>query len=83
MMSKFLELGSVEANDAISVLFNGSPPVLVEVRFPGSGASSDWYLCDDPQELVEIADKLGAGVELHLSSVWDLKNQKGEVRLKK
>ena len=72
-MSKFLELVSVEANDAISVLFNGSPHVLVEVRFPGSGASSDWYLCDDPQELVETADKLGAGVELHYQNSTSVK----------
>jgi len=57
-MSKFLQLGSVEANSAISALFNNIPPVLVEVRFPRMGTSSDWYLCDDPEELVEVVDKL-------------------------
>jgi hypothetical protein len=48
-----------------------------------SGTSSDWYLCDDPQELVEIADKLGTGVGLCLNSVLDLENRKGDIRLKK
>jgi hypothetical protein len=75
-MSKFLEIGSVEANNA---LFNSSPPILVEVRFPESGTSPDWYLCDDLKELVEIVDTLGAGLELYLSSVWDLKNQKARL----
>jgi hypothetical protein len=82
-MSQCLELGSVEANNAISALFSDSPPILIEVRFPRMGTSPDWYLCDDPQELVEIVDKLGASEELHLSSVWDLQNPKGELRLKK
>jgi hypothetical protein len=82
-MTKFLQWGNVEANNALSALFSDSPPVLVEVRFPRMGTSPDWYLCNDPQELVEIMNKLGVGVELNLSSVWDLQNPKGEICLKK
>jgi hypothetical protein len=69
--------------ERIYTLLENSPPVLVEVRFPKSGASPDWYLCQDREELDEIMDGLGAGAELHISSVWDLQNNKGEICLSK
>jgi hypothetical protein len=82
-MSKLLFSASTEAKAAISTLFENAPPVLVEVRFPHSGTSPDWYLCEEEQQFEQILEHLGAGVELHLSSVWDLKNVKGELCLRK
>ena len=68
---------------AAAALFEQSPPVLVEVRFPGLSTSPDWYLIHDEDELDAIVERLGPQAELHLSSVWDLKNVKGAVRLSK
>jgi hypothetical protein len=82
-MSQVLFAASEEARGAITKLFDASPPVLVEVRFPNAGTSPDWYLCDDEEQLERILERLGPGVELHLSSVWDLKNVKGSLRLRK
>jgi hypothetical protein len=59
---------------AAEKLFDDKPPVLVEVRFPKMGTSSDWFLCEDMAALEEVLERLGAGVEVHLNSVWDLKN---------
>lgn len=58
-------------------LFVDKPPVLVEVRFPKMGTSSDWFLCENMADLEEVLDRLGPGVEIHLNSVWDLKNPSG------
>ena len=66
---------------AVGKLFNEKPPVLVEVRFPKMGTSSDWFLCENAAALDAILDRLGPGVEVHLSSVWDLKNLSGAVVL--
>jgi hypothetical protein len=74
---------SAEARAAVSALFNNAPPVLVEVRFPHSGTAPDWYLCSEEEELQPILERLAPGAELHLSSVWDLKNVKREICLKK
>jgi len=74
---------SIEAKAAISALFKNSPPVLVEVRFPRAGTSPDWYLCEEEEQLDQILERIGPGVELHISSVWDLKNVKGAICLKK
>jgi hypothetical protein len=82
-MSKVLLSESTEAKEAISALFAKSPPVLVEVRFPHMGTSPDWYLCDDEEQLEQVLERVGPGVELRLSSVWDLKNVRGEVCLRK
>ena len=82
-MSKVLLFTSSEAKAVISKLFENSPPVLVEVRFPHSGTSPDWYLCGEEEDLEHILERLGAGVELHLSSVWDLKNTRGEICVRK
>ena len=82
-MSKVLCCTSSEAKAAVSKLFENSPPVLVEVRFPHLGTSPDWYLCEEEEDLEQIVEQLVAGVELHLNSVWDLKNIKGEICLRK
>jgi hypothetical protein len=60
---------------ALEKLFDEKPPVLVEVRFPKMGTSSDWHLCEDVAALDAVLDQLGPGAEVHLNSVWDLKNQ--------
>ena len=64
---------------ALGKLFDEKPPVLVEIRFPKMGTSSDWFLCENAIALEAILDRLGPGVEVHLSSVWDLKNPPGAV----
>src|SRR5437660_4840862 len=64
---------------AVGKLFDEKPPVLVEVRFPKMGASSDWFLCPDGLALDAILDRLGPGAEVHLNSVWDLTNPAGAV----
>jgi hypothetical protein len=81
-MSKVLLLASTKAKDAVSALFE-NPPVLVEVRFPNAGTAPDWYLCEEEEQLEQILKHLGSSVELHLSSVWNLKNVKGEICLRK
>ena len=63
----------------VGKLFDEKPPVLVEVRFPKMGVSSDWFLCENAAALDAILDRLGPGVEVHLGSVWDLKNPSGAV----
>jgi hypothetical protein len=67
---------------AVEALFR-KPPVLVEVRFPQMGTSPDWYLCEGEEELNAILNRLSAGAELRLSSVWDLQNRSGELTLQK
>ncbi len=73
----------METKAAISALFEIAPPVLVEVRFPNCATSPDWHLCEDEEELERIVERLGAGAEIHVSSVWDLKNVKGAVCLRR
>ena len=82
-MSRVLFAASTEAKGAVAALFENTPPVLVEVRFPNAGTAPDWYLCEDEEQLERILERLGAGAELHLSSVWDLKNVKGALCLRK
>ncbi len=67
----------------IASLFENSPPVLVEVRFPNSATSPDWHLCYDEEQWDRLWERLGPGAELHLSSVWDLKSTKKEICLRK
>jgi hypothetical protein len=64
---------------AAGKLFEEKPPILVEVRFPKMGTSSDWFFCENKAALDVILDRLGPGAEIHLSSVWDLKNPSGAV----
>ncbi|MFL5244667.1 MAG: hypothetical protein ACJ8FY_21405 [Gemmataceae bacterium] len=74
--------GTTQARPAISSLFEKSPPILVEVRFPGAGTSPDWHLCEEEDDLKRIMETLAPGVELRLSSVWDLKNIGEEIYLR-
>ena len=64
---------------AVGKLFDEKPPILVEVRFPKMGTASDWFLCENAAALDAILDRLGPGVEVHLGSVWDLKNPTGAI----
>ena len=68
---------------AVEKLFSETSPVLVEVRFPKMGTSSDWFLCDDVMEFDAVLERLGTGAEVHLNSVWDLKNPRGGVVVRK
>jgi hypothetical protein len=71
------------ARAAAAALFAEKPPVLVEVRFPKMGTSSDWFLCEDVADLDAILDRLGPGAEVHLNSVWDMKSLAGSVILRR
>ncbi|HYT87699.1 MAG TPA: hypothetical protein VEL76_03170 [Gemmataceae bacterium] len=70
-MSKILSPETTEARAALSGLFENAP-VLVEVRFPRMGTSSDWYFVEEEEEFTALLNRLGAGVEVRLASVWDL-----------
>jgi hypothetical protein len=72
----------VPVTEAVARLFATKSPVLVEVRFPRMGTSSDWFLCEDRDELGPILDRLGPGVEVRLSSVWDIQDPSGGVVLR-
>jgi hypothetical protein len=65
--------------EQVVVLFRDRAPVLVEVRFPGMGASSDWYLFESEDELEQLRRRLARGVEVHLASVWDVEMRRGEI----
>lgn len=82
-MSEVILSQTTDAKRAIAILFEKIPPVLVEVRFPGAATSPDWYLCEEEEQFEQILERLSPGVELHVSSVWDLKNLKGEICLRK
>jgi hypothetical protein len=81
MTASFLSNSSA-LGTAVAKLMAEKPPVLVEVRFPKMGTSSDWFLCEDTAGLDAILDRLGPGAEVHLNSVWDLKNTAGAVVLR-
>lgn len=72
-----------ETRSVVSSLFENSPPVLVEVRFSAAGASPDWHLFEKVEELDKLLESLAPGVELRISSVWDLKNTKREFSFRK
>ena len=74
---------SDETRNAVTRLLATSPPILVEVRFPNAATSPDWHLCEDEEQFDHILDSVGPGSELHISSVWDLKNPKGDLCLRK
>jgi hypothetical protein len=56
-------------------LVDDKSPILVEVRFPRMGTSPDWHLCETMSEIDAIWERVAPGVELHLHSVWDLKDE--------
>ena len=78
-MSTSFPPGVSAVRSAAEKLFADKPPVLVEVRFPHTATSADWFLCGDADELEPILGRLAAGAEVHLHSVWDLKNPTGGV----
>jgi hypothetical protein len=82
-MSQVLSLENTETKSAISAFFAEAPPMLVEVRFPSSGTSPDWYLCEEEEQLEQILEHLAPGAELDLNSVWALRKARGEICLKK
>jgi hypothetical protein len=75
--------GSTESRAAVAQLFAQSPPILVEVRFPSAATPPNWYLLDDEEEMEKLLERLGPQADLYLSSVWDLKNPNGAIRLKR
>ena len=72
-------LSTGSKREQIGELFDQHPPILVEVRFPNMATSPDWYLFEDEQQFDELLARLSPQAELHVSSVWDLTNVKGEV----
>jgi hypothetical protein len=81
-MNAILLSEPARAKPALAALFRKSP-ILVEVRFPGMATSPDWYLCDEETAFDAILERLGPGAELHVSSVWDLKNASGATVIRK
>jgi hypothetical protein len=79
--SSLPDTSSVRA--AINNLLAEKAPVLVEVRFPQMGTSSDWFLCEDTSELDSVLERLGPGAEAHVSSVWDLRDSTGGAVMRK
>jgi hypothetical protein len=82
-VSTVFEPGTEAARAALSRLFAEKPPVLVEVRFPNMGTSSDWFLCEDEEDFTVIFDRLAPGAEAHLHSVWDVTDKTGGVIVRK
>ena len=79
------ETGAPQADDVqeegaspIEALFQ-DPPVLVEIRYPRSEVESAWHLVQSEEELDRIMDELEPQVEVHASSVWDLRYPKDHV----
>lgn len=70
MSTSITDTGTLRS--AVIRLLEEKSPVLVEVRFPHMGTSSDWFLCEDAAEVDAVVDRVGPGAEVHLSSVWDL-----------
>lgn len=60
---------------AIARLVDDKAPILIEVRFPRMGTSPDWYLADSVSFIESIWERVAPGVEIHLHSVWDLKDE--------
>jgi hypothetical protein len=60
---------------SIAKLFEDKSPILVEVRFPRMGTSPDWHLCESASEVDSIWERVAPGVEIHLHSVWELKDE--------
>ena len=79
--SSIPETGTIRS--AVIRLLEEKSPVLVEVRFPLMGTSSDWFLCEEATEVDAVVDRVGPGAEVHLSSVWDLRDPTGGIVLRK
>lgn len=82
-MSTSTRIGLGAIQPAVAALFETKSPVLVEVRFPQMGTSSDWHLCEEMDDLDPILERIGPGAELHFHSVWDVTDPTGGVMLKR
>ena len=82
-LKPFLAAATPEARSRIAELMDQGGPLLVEVRFPRMGTSSDWYLCMEVEEITAILDRVAPNVELHLTSVWDIDDLPSTLRVKK
>jgi len=82
-MTRVLSTVNQDTRQAIAQLFATKPPVLVEVRFPRMGTSSDWHLLEEEDELESIWEPLASGAELILRSVWDVHEARGTLRVTK
>lgn len=78
MMDKTLDRVTGTREEALELL-ESRGPLLVEVRFPRMGTSSDWFLLDSEEEFDALWQRLARGVELHLTSVWDVEARRGKV----
>lgn len=67
------------AQEEVTTLFRDRAPVLVEVRFPHMGTSSDWYLFEELEEFQRLRHRLASGVEIHMASAWDVEMRRGEI----
>src|SRR5687767_7462837 len=72
---------SAAVREQLATLFRDRAPVLVEVRFPRMGTSSDWYLFETIEELDQLRRRLAAGVELYAASTWDIDMGRGAVKV--
>lgn len=66
----------------VAALFRDRAPVLVEVRFPRMGTSSDWYLFETVEEMDRLWARLAPGAELHLASAWDVDMGRGKLTVR-
>jgi hypothetical protein len=78
----YLDPDTPEARNAVERIFANSD-VLVEVHFPRSGTSSDWYLFEDVEQLRQLLSKLAPGVEVYLTNVSDLDDRSVALQLMK
>jgi len=74
-MTPRAKLGTAAARDLVARL-GDRLPLLVEVRFPGCGTSSDWYVCSTDEQWQELLARFPSGRTLVVKSVNDL-NQAG------
>lgn len=78
-MSNTITKLPADIQERVSTLFRERAPVLVEVRFPHMGTSSDWHLFEAEDEFEQLRRRLGAGVEIHMASAWDVEMRRGEI----
>lgn len=74
-MTTRAKLGTAAARDLVAKLAE-QLPLLVEVRFPGCGTSSDWYVCSTDEQWEELLARFPSDRILVVKSVRDL-NQDG------
>ncbi len=82
-MAKLLSAASSKGHEAVYALFVAGGPILIEVRFPGGAASSDWHLCDSREDFDHLLTHIRDGAVLLVSRVWDLTNPTGAICLRR